>query len=140
MDDAARVRVMHGVRELTEHIERARNDKALVAFDEAIHRFAVGVLHRQVEPVVGQLAEVVDRDDVRMPKSVDRTRLTPESRDELRIAREARHQDLDRFLPTELEMLGEKYLAHPAAPERREDAPPIVKDRTDQTEIISRMA
>ena len=63
-----------------------------------------------------------------------------ETGDELRIAREVRHQDLDRFLTTELEMLGEKYLAHPAAPECREDAPTIVKDRAEQTEIISRMA
>jgi hypothetical protein len=75
-----------------------------------------------------------------MTQAIDRARLAPKPRDELRIGREARHQDLDRFVTTELEMLGEKYLAHPPAPERREDAPPIVKDRADQTEIISRMA
>jgi hypothetical protein len=131
---------MHGVRELTKDVQCARHVESLVALEDLIDRVASGVLHRQVEAMVGQLAEVIDGDDVRMTQSIHRARFAPKPRDELRIAGEARHQDLDRFFATELEMLGEKYLAHPAASECREDAPTIVKDRAEQTEIISRMA
>ena len=68
--------------------------------------------------MVGELAEVVERDDVRMTQPIDRARLAPKPRHELRIQCRLRHQDLQRFFAAGREVLGQPHLAHPATAER----------------------
>ena len=88
-------------------MERARDVEAIVALEQLVDRLALGVLHRQEEPLVGELPEVVDRDDVRVAQPVDRAGLAPEPRHELRIIRQRARKDLERFLAAERDVLGE---------------------------------
>ena len=112
---AARVRVVKRVRELCEHVQRARHAERRAEAEQLEQRRTLGVLHRDVEPLVGQLTEVVQRDDVRMAQPIDRTRLAPEPRNELRVLRRLRLENLQRLSAAELEVLGEPDLAHAAA-------------------------
>ena len=139
MDDAARMRVMHGVRELGQQVHTTRERDRLVAAQHLRHRLALGVFHREVEATVGELPEVVDRDDVGMAQPVDRTRLAAKPRHELRIVGERPGQDLQRLVPLQREVFDEVNLAHPPTPQLAEDPPAIVKHGADHRGYNGRM-
>ncbi len=78
----ARVRGLERARDVDEPADAcARAGRSALA-DEAAERRADDVLHREVEPAV-RLADVVDRDDVRMAERRDGARLAEEARREL---------------------------------------------------------
>ena len=114
MDDAGLVRRIERVGGLVEPVERigGRCRTAPVAIGEAA---AGQVLHHDVGTAV-PLADVEDRDDVRMTgKARRRQRFALEAAAHLGVAREALGENLDRHLATELAVVGEVDIAHPAA-------------------------
>ena len=69
----------------------------------------------------GLLADVEDREHVRVRESRDRAGLAGKALPRLGIRRESLGQGLDRDLPTEPAVTGAPDLPHPARAERRED-------------------
>ena len=88
---------------------------------EATQRRASHMLHDDVAPPVGQLAERVNRADVRVVERRGAARLTLEAVKARRVAHEGGRQDLHRDLAAEASIPGEVDLAHAAMTERFQD-------------------
>ena len=79
--------------------------------------------HDEVLPaVLGRLADVVDRADVRVVERGGRARLTLEPVHGLCIGRELRRQEFQRDAPAEPDILGLVDDTHSAPAEKLEDA------------------
>ena len=117
--DAAGVRGGEPGRDLRGDLERlARRQRAA---DQALaQRLAVEQLHRG-EGDLAVLAEIEDRQDVRMRERRDRLGLALEARQRVGVGGEMRRQDLDRHLAVELGVAGAEDLAHPALAELGDD-------------------
>jgi hypothetical protein len=67
------------------------------------------------------VAEVEDREDVRVRQRGDGLRLAPETGQPLAITRDGRRQHLDRDVALQLRVPRPVHLAHPPGPERGDD-------------------
>jgi hypothetical protein len=67
------------------------------------------------------VADVVDRDDVRVGEGCERPHLALESSERLGVAGERRRQDFDRHLAAEARVAGAVDLAHATSAERADD-------------------
>jgi len=105
VDDAARVRGLERRADRLQVLEHlGRRDSSLVV-EHAAQVGPLEQLHHVERPPVGQLAELVDVDDVRVLDHVDRQRLAQEARDHLGRARQLTTQDLDRGATAEQTVL-----------------------------------
>src|SRR4029078_4231726 len=89
------------------------------------------VLHDEVHAAVGGGTRVGDVDDVRVADLRGRARFATEPLDELRHARVARMQDLERDALADLDVLGEVDLAHAAFTDELGDAIAALDLRAD---------
>ncbi len=94
---------------------------ALVGRHEIV---AVEQLHREEQPAVGQLAEVVDLDDVARAQARGGTRLVAEHLHHLRLLAEIEAEDLQRDLALDVDVLGLVDDAHAAFAEPAQDPIP----------------
>ena len=115
MDDAALVRGVQGLRDLTRDRERV-SERQRTLRDPFRQRLALDELEHQCGAAIDVL-EAVDRADVGMIQRRQHPRFALEAREAFRIAREEPWQDLDRDLATELLVMGAIDLAHAASAE-----------------------
>lgn len=116
MDDAARVRSVHGLRRLSQPPERfyGRNPPSAQPFVDAA---AALVLHDDVRTPV-QLPDVVNGDDVGVPAEPSgQDRLAREAFGNGRVGAQLGCQELDGDLSFELEVVSEDYFSGRAAAE-----------------------
>ena len=106
VDDAARVRRLERRADRLQVLEHLGRRDAPLVVEHAAQVGALEQLHHVERPPVGQLAELVDVDDVRVLDHVDRQRLAQEARDHLGRARQLATQDLDRRATAEQPVLG----------------------------------
>jgi hypothetical protein len=84
--------------------------------DHVVERGSVEELHAHVDPAVGELAEVLDRDDVAVADRRRRPRLLAEPGHRLGVGDDLRAQQLDRKPLLDVNVLGGEDLAHAASP------------------------
>jgi hypothetical protein len=84
-----------------------------------LQRFALQQLHDQIRVAVTDIADVVDRADVRVLKDGDRARFTLKAVARLLRVHETRRKHLDRDIALEACVAGAVHLAHATAPEQR---------------------
>ena len=118
MDDASRVRGGQAVGNLGRDLERLRKGKP-AAVEELSEVDAFEELHRQVGPPA-VLADVVDRDDVRMVERGRRTRLGAKAGDATRVANHLVRKDLEGDVAPEPRIPCPPNLPHPAGTQRRD--------------------
>jgi hypothetical protein len=128
VDDPVAVREPQRLEELLRVRDRLRDRERSAGEDELLQAAALDDLHGDVVRPLG-LASVVDRDDVRMGEAGCGLRLPPEALDEEVVGRVALVQDLDRHAPSELLVLGEVDVRHPAGAELAQDAVAPVEKR-----------
>ena len=128
VDDAARVRRLERRADRLQVLQHLGRREAPLLVQHAAQVGPLEQLHHVERTPVGQLAELVDVDDVRVLDHVDRQRLAQEARDHLGRARQLAPQDLDRGATAEQPVLrlvdraaaarGELLLQHVRARER----------------------
>ena len=111
MDDAALVRRVEGVRDLSRDGERL-GERHRAGRDVLGQRLALDQLEHQCGAAVHVL-EAVDRADVRVIERRQRPRFALEARATIGVAREVRGQDLDGDLTTEVLVAGAIDFGHP---------------------------
>ena len=98
--------------------------------------FPVHVLHRQIQDAVG-FTDVVDAADVRVRDLPRRAHLVVKLRETHRIVTKVLGQELQRDRLPEAHVIGAIDLAHPAAPEKADDAVARIEQRTRcETSVI----
>ena len=88
----------------------------LLGQQQRAQRLAVDALHHDVRQA-GGLADLVDRDDVRVIERGRRARLLGESSEAHRIRRETLGQELHRHVPVQVLVARAPDVAHPAGPQ-----------------------
>ena len=127
MDDPARVRECQAARDLDRQTNGLAHGQRAVPVDALLERVAGQVLHDDVgEPV--DLADVVDRHDVRVGELREGLGLADEQLAQALIAGGLRVQDLDGDVTVERLVAGEVDLGGSAHPERLQDAVALVED------------
>ena len=116
VDDPLVVSSRESVRELQRILHGLAHRQGAQSEPRA-QRLALEQLRDHVERAVG-LAEIVNRQDVRMGQRRDRLGLALEAREGLRAPGELPGEDLDRNLPVQARVPGPVHLAHPASAER----------------------
>ncbi len=108
MDDAAAVRGVEPIGDLGDDLDRQlRRQRPGLRRDEPAERAAVEVVHHhEPRPAVGQLAEVVDGDQVAVLERRRGARLVDEALDDLRVLRPLVVQHLHRAQLVEHDVLG----------------------------------
>ena len=128
VDHAVAVGEPSGLEDLDREVDRSyRVDRGLLA-DHLLERPARDVLHRDVVGAI-EGAAVVHADDVGVLEPGRCLRLTAEALDEPGVLGEAAVQQLQRHLATELLVLGQEHVGHPAAAEARDDPVAAVDQR-----------
>jgi hypothetical protein len=89
---------------------------AFLGQQQPAQRLAVDALHHDVRQA-GGLADLVDRDDVRVIERGRRARLLSESSEAHRIRRETLGQELHRHVPVQVLVARAPDVAHPASPQ-----------------------
>ena len=120
VNDAGVVRGGESVRGLQDDLRRTGIADAPFRLDHRLHGASVDELHGEVVHAV-VVADVEDRDDVRMGQSARGARLAREARQELLVAGEVIAEDFDRYEAVEGFLVAFVDHAHPAPPELRHD-------------------
>ena len=100
VDDSGRVRLGEALGDLDAVVEQLFRRQGIARDDELAQRLALDELHRDVEGTVG-LADVVDREDVRVVQRRCGARLELETLAAVRIRCRCARKDLDRDLAPE---------------------------------------
>ncbi len=132
VDDVEVMRFGERRERLSEHVDHAPERERPVLVRHAREVFAAQVLHDEVELAVVGLAEIDDRDRVRVVQSARRARLGDEARDRVLFAREVRVNDLHRDRATERRLLRAIHAAHAADADELEDHEPARQRAPDQ--------
>ena len=117
--------------DLARVVDRDRDRGRPAGDEELLEGAALQVLHRDVVRAL-RLAAVVDRDDVRVGETGRVLRLAAEALDELLVLRVPVVEHLDRDAATELLVLGEVDVGHPAGAELADDLVAAVEDLVDE--------
>jgi hypothetical protein len=131
VDDPVAVREAERLEHLVRVRERLGDRQRAAGHDELLEAAALDHLHCDVVRPLG-LAAVVDGDDVGMRERRRRLGLAPEALDEKLVVRVAIVQDLDRHAATEILVLCEIDVRHPAGPELADDPVAAVEERVDE--------
>ena len=132
MDDVHLVRALEGIADLrTDAHEALRRQRAL-GLEDLVERAADDELHDEIEQTVVGLAEVEDRDRVRMREPARELRLAEEPLDHDSLGDEARGHDLDRDLAADRVLGAAVDRAHPALPELLDDRVATIELAADQ--------
>ena len=107
-------------------------DSVLLAREHVVERLAFEQLHREVQPAIGDPAEVVDLDDVLVVDLGDRRRLAPEPLDREVVARQLVVEHLDRDLAPQRHVLRAIDRAGSALPDQLLDQEPITEELADK--------
>jgi hypothetical protein len=121
VDDAGVVGGVEGRGDLPHQFDGVVDADGAAGFHVTGELDAFEELHDQVEPAVGELAEVEHLDDVRIVDLVDGLGFGHEAVGHLGVGRERGHQDLDGDLAADVRVLAEEDLAHGARAEQRFD-------------------
>jgi len=111
--------------DLPDEVHRARRFQRTTLLEDPADLGAVDQAHVDVQPVL-DLAEVVDRDDVRFPKPRRDVRLTPEAPLVLLVVAEDLRQELEGHVPPPADVLRPVHLTHAAGTE--EGVEPVVPE------------
>ena len=131
MDDPVAMRERERAEDLPRVVDRDRDRRRAVADEQLLERAPVEVLHRDVVGALGAAA-VEDRDDVRVVQAGGALRLAPEPLDELLVGGMPVVEQLQRDAASELLILGEIDVRHPARAELALDHVALVEDAVDQ--------
>ena len=117
MDHAPGVGVGHRLADLLEDREEPRPvvRRVLAVLQQRGQGPAPDQLHRDVEPAVGKLAQLVDRDDPRVLELAADLRLLDEPADHLGVVAVLFQDDLDGQVAAEVDVAPLEDRAHPAA-------------------------
>ena len=111
VDDAGGVRLREPVRHLRADLEDAPHGQRAAVEHHLAQRVALHQLHHDVRHSRG-LADVVDRDDVRVVERGRRARLLREAAEPQRVGGEPLRQELDRHVAVQLLVVRPPDLAH----------------------------
>jgi len=134
VDDARLVGGVEPGRELVEDLQGLAQGQAALLVHVGAQVAALEELHDQVQPPVGERAEVEDLHDVGVVYAVDRPGLGEEPGGHVRVRRELVVEDLDRDLAADLRVLAEEDLAHGPGPHHVTDV--VVPDRLADERVL----
>ena len=133
VDCALRVGIIERRRDRLDDSDRVAQPQCSALFDDRVERTAAHILHRDIaQPVV--LADIVDRDDIRVPQIRSGDGLAIETPGELGIDRQLRRQHLERHRALEQGIARAVHARHAAAPDLFLDqvAAQLLSDQTGQ--------
>jgi len=136
MDDRQRVRLFERIADLDADADHALRREDRLVGEHGVEREAGDELHHEIEHTVGCLAEVEDRDRVRMRQPTRELCLAKESLDHVRIGRPPRADHLDRDLAVHGVLLGAIHHPHAAASDPLEDRVATVELATDERILL----